>query len=93
VRPMDDEALLRAALSAIERRDWDTLRPLLHPYLHWTSPGGRIVRGRTRVMQELDDRPPSVLPSSYELRDGQIYRWFGPPVSRTGGDKRRQRSR
>ncbi|MBV8461698.1 MAG: nuclear transport factor 2 family protein [Acidimicrobiales bacterium] len=64
------------ALRAIERRDWDRLRPMLHPYLHWTDPGGRVTRGRTTVLRRLaDERPRTEPPASFELRDGQIYRW------------------
>ena len=67
------------AIAAIERRDWGKLKPLLHPYLHWTGPDGQITRGRTRVLRQLDGQPPSGLPVRYELRDGQIYRWVQHP--------------
>jgi hypothetical protein len=55
--------------------DWDALRLLLHPYVHWTRADGSRLRGRTKVMEWLQDagRPPE--PSAVELRDGQIYRW------------------
>jgi hypothetical protein len=51
----------------------------LHPYLHWTDPSGNTVRGRTRVLAKLHHRVPVGLPASYELRDGQIYRWREAP--------------
>jgi hypothetical protein len=63
------------ALAAIRRRDWDALRPLLHPYLHWTGADGRTVRGRVRVLALLADHPPTGRPVRHELRDGQVYRW------------------
>jgi hypothetical protein len=65
----------RQAHAAIVARDWAGLRPLLHPYLHWTDTDGTIVRGRSRVMAMLDGGPVPPPPTSVELRDGQIYRW------------------
>jgi hypothetical protein len=62
-------------LTAIERRGWDRLRPLLHPYVHWNTADGDVIRGRKRVMAHLASEPGSAAPSSYELRDGQVYRW------------------
>lgn len=62
------------AVAAIEARDWDVLKLLLHPYLHWTS-GGVTIRGRVKVLAHLASVPPVGPPVSYELRDGQIYRW------------------
>ena len=64
------------ALVAIESRDWDQLRLLLHPYVHWTEADGTTIRGRTRVLAMLAGAPCAAhRPSSVELRDGQIYRW------------------
>ena len=70
-----DEA--ERAIAAIESQDWDQLRMLLHPYLHWTGVDGNTVRGRTKVLAMLAANPPNAVhqPSSVELRDGQIYRW------------------
>jgi hypothetical protein len=65
---------VQAALGAIERRDWELLRRVLHPYVHWTE-NGATRRGRTKVLAHLVARPVADPPSSYELRDGQIYRW------------------
>lgn len=59
----------------IRARDWERLKPLLHPYLHWTSSDGRVIRGRTNVLAYLAAQPLSRLPRDYELRDAQIYRW------------------
>jgi hypothetical protein len=70
---MDDPIPL--AVLALERQDWDALKPLLHPYLHWTDSAGTTIRGRTQVMARLRERAPTGPPSSHELRDGQIYRW------------------
>jgi hypothetical protein len=64
----------QVVLDALARRDWELLRCVLHPYLHWTEDGVTI-RGRTKVLAHLADAPPSGPPVSYELRDGQIYRW------------------
>ncbi|WP_433294885.1 nuclear transport factor 2 family protein [Actinoplanes sp. CA-030573] len=66
---MDD--IVAAVLDAAARQDRAALVPLLHPYLHWTS-GGRTIRGRTNVFAHLAELR---APDSYELRDGQIYRW------------------
>ena len=67
------------ALAAIERHDWEALKPLLHPYLRWMTRDGETVRGRSKVMARLVDHPPSSPPWSCELRDGQIYRWTEGP--------------
>jgi hypothetical protein len=47
---------------------------LLHPYLHWSEPRTQI-RGRTKVFARLAASPKPRPPDTYELRDGQIYRW------------------
>jgi hypothetical protein len=65
----------QAAIAAIERRDWDELKPLLHPYLHWTDRDGNTLRGRKSVLKKLADERPTEPPAFHELRDGQIYRW------------------
>jgi hypothetical protein len=44
------------------------------PGLHWTE-AGRTIRGRTRVLEHVATSPPAGPPESYELRDGQVYRW------------------
>jgi len=62
------------ALDAIERRDWGQLERVLHPYVHWTE-NGATMRGRTKVLAHLAAHPGANPPISYELRDGQIYRW------------------
>jgi hypothetical protein len=71
---MDDVA--RRAHAAMMDGDWDGVRRLLHPYLHWTDGHGDTARGRTNVMAMLQRAgTPPAPPSSVELRDGQIYRW------------------
>jgi len=62
-------------VAAIEAADWERVKPLLHPYLHWTGPDGHMLRGRTIVLARITCRPPTGLPVRYELRDGQVYRW------------------
>lgn len=56
--------------------DWNLVRLLLHPYLHWTDLEGTTTRGREQVLAMLKQAtriPPEA--RSIELRDGQIYRW------------------
>jgi hypothetical protein len=63
-------------LEASITRDWDTVRLLLHPYLHWSDHNGVTLRGRTNVLQWLAARQaPLAPPTRIELRNGQIYRW------------------
>jgi hypothetical protein len=69
------EDTVRAVLDDAARGDWEALTPRLHPYLHWHTPDGRVLRGRRHVLAELRAQPPSAPPASHELRDGQIYRW------------------
>jgi hypothetical protein len=66
---------VRNVLAAIHDEDWDGLKRLLHPYLHWTDAAGEQIRGRRRVLARLAETRPAGPPSSCELRDGQIYRW------------------
>jgi hypothetical protein len=69
---MDDH--VRVVLRAIEEPDPDTLKRVLHPYLHWTE-NGRTVRGRNTVMALLADRRYLAPPASIEVRGDQVYRW------------------
>jgi hypothetical protein len=70
-----DEVAERAYQSMLDR-DWVTLRPLLHPYLHWTGTDDVTLRGRTKVLAMLTERAnPPERPMSVELRDNQVYRW------------------
>ncbi|MGY1746915.1 hypothetical protein [Blastococcus sp. SYSU D00695] len=64
-----------AVLAALAAGDRSGLRLLLHPHLHWTTPEGTVVRGRTRVLALLETSPLPPRPASVELRDGQVYRW------------------
>jgi hypothetical protein len=73
------EDVVRRAYEAMRARNWDDLRLLLHPYLHWASSDGRTVRGRIKVMAMLAERDPLLWPTSVEVRDDQIYRWREPP--------------
>jgi hypothetical protein len=67
--------LARQAHAAIIAGQWDALRPLLHPYLHWTDVNG-TVRGRSKVIAMLTGAATiPAEPKSVEIRDGQIYRW------------------
>jgi hypothetical protein len=69
----------RAAYAAMQARDWDSLRLILHPYLHWTASDGSRLRGRTKIIERLQNVELPAEPAAVELRDGQIYRWQEPP--------------
>ena len=75
---MDD--VTRAAYEALLACDWERLRLLLHPYLHWSAADGTRLRGRTKVLERLQHAAP-VVPVAVELREGQIYRWQEPRKS------------
>ena len=66
--------IIEDVLAAVERQDWSRVKLLLHPYLHWKEPGVAI-RGRVKVLGRLQNGSPAAAPTSYALRDGQIYRW------------------
>ncbi len=72
------DPVVRDVLGVIGCRDWDELRLLLHPYLHWTSSDGRTIRGRRNVLAYLAATRSAGSPTEYELRDAQIYRWTEP---------------
>ncbi len=63
-----------AVLHTIEAGDWAEFAKLVHPYVHWTE-NGHTTRGRTRVMALLSQHHTAAPATSYELRDGQVYRW------------------
>jgi hypothetical protein len=80
---MDDDlafvdGVTQTAYEAMLTRDWDGLRRLLHPYLHWTTSDGTRIRGRVTVIERLRHAAPPAAPDAVELRDGQIYRWREP---------------
>ncbi len=66
-------------LDAIERRDWERVKRLLHPYVHWTTAAEEHLRGRHKVIDRLSRDPPPAPPAFHELRDGQVYRWIDTP--------------
>jgi hypothetical protein len=67
--------------AAIDGQDWDRVRLLLHPYLHWQLADGAILRGRVKVLALLQETGPPDPPGQVELRDGQVYRWTrGGPI-------------
>ncbi len=69
------EAAARFVLDAFAAGERDVLRLVLHPYLHWTTADGTIVRGRDQVLAMLADRTSLDPPTSVVLRDGQVHRW------------------
>ena len=72
----DERSAVEAVHAALAAKDGPGLRLLLHPYLHWTDPTGRHLRGRTKVLEYLADAGHLAgPPASVEVRDGQIYRW------------------
>jgi hypothetical protein len=77
--PVAVDEVVRASHGAMLERDWDALRLMLHPYLHWTTADGDRLRGRTKVMARLQATASPTEPIAVELRDGQIYRWQEPP--------------
>lgn len=68
------DQLVGEVVNAIERGDRQFLGRVLHPYVHWTENGAKT-RGRSKVLARLADHPVTDRPVSYELRDGQVYRW------------------
>ena len=68
------DEIVRAVLDSVGRADWERVRLLLHPYLHWREPGVAL-RGRRNVLERLAAGPAPEPPDEIELRDGQIYRW------------------
>jgi hypothetical protein len=79
----DDPRLVAGVTHAVHdamlARDWERLRYMLHPYVHWTTADGLRIRGRTKIMLRLQNSEPLEEPVSVELREGQIYRWQEPP--------------
>lgn len=69
------DPVVREALEAAARRDWNTLRLKLHPYVRWRSAADTTLSGRNTVLTMLVESPPPRAPAAYELREGQIYRW------------------
>lgn len=69
--------MVQRALDALSRGDAAAMRELVHPYVHYSRSDGRVIRGRSRMLTELDGALPAA-PASIELRDGQIYRWTEP---------------
>jgi hypothetical protein len=43
------DEVVRAAHDAMLASDWDRLRLILHPYLHWTAADGSRLRGGPRL--------------------------------------------
>jgi hypothetical protein len=66
-------------LDTIERRNWERLRRLLHPEVHWTTAVEEHLLGPTAVIDRLAGDPPPAPPAFHELRDGRIIRWIDTP--------------
>ena len=77
------DQIVADVLEAEAARNWDELKLLLHPYLQWSAAGGVVLRGRTNVLRWLAARTTRLgPPESFEVRDGQIYRWIGSAICR-----------
>ena len=63
-----------AAWAAMDLGEWDELRGLLHPHLHFDD-GSTSIRGRSTLLEHLRDSPTPRPPRNVEIRDGQVYRW------------------
>ncbi len=72
------DSVVGDVLEAATKRDWDTLRLKLHPYVRWKPASGETLNGRNAVLAMLAESAPLTQPAAYELRDGQIYRWTAP---------------
>jgi hypothetical protein len=66
-------------LDAIERRNWERLRRLLHSKVHWTTAVEEHLHGPTAVIACLAEDPPPAPPAYHEQLDGQIIRWIDTP--------------
>ena len=66
-------------LDAIERRDWQRLRRLLHPEVRWTTAVEEHLHGPDAVIALLSGDPPPAPPAYHELRDGLVLRWIDTP--------------
>ena len=66
-------------LALIERRDWERLRRLLHPSVHWTTAVGDELVGPDEVIACLVEDPAPAPPGYHELRDGLLLRWIDTP--------------
>jgi hypothetical protein len=63
-----------AAWAAIDVGEWDDVRRLLHPSLHFEA-GTVVLRGRDAVLEHLRTHPTPKPPAAVEVRDGQLFRW------------------
>jgi hypothetical protein len=66
--------VVQTVLDAARNNDWEAVRLQLHPYLHWYDASGEV-RGRNNVVILLK-RGDAPAAAAYELRNGQIYRWW-----------------
>jgi len=64
---------------SIERRDWDRLRRLLHPDIHWTTAVEEHLHGPGAVITCLESDLPPAPPAYHEQRNGPMIRWIDTP--------------
>ena len=72
-----------AAWAAMDAGEWGELRPLLHPYLHWTDGDVAPARPEQRARAP-PGHPTPRPPREVEVRDGQVYRWVREDPRRDG---------
>jgi hypothetical protein len=63
-----------AAWAAVDAGEWDDVRRLLHPHLHFQD-GAIALHGRNAALEHLRSHPTPKPPAAVEVRDGQLYRW------------------
>ena len=79
VRVAEQVPAVGNVLDAIERRDWERLRRLLHPDVHWTTAVDEQLRGPDEVIDRLERDPPPAPPAFHEIVDGRVRRWIDTP--------------
>lgn len=75
----DMEPRVCRVLDAIEARDWDELKGLLDPEVHWTTAIEDQLHGPDAVISAFQHDPPPAPPSWHEDKDGLIVRWIDCP--------------
>jgi hypothetical protein len=66
-------------LDSIERRNWDRLRRLLRPEVHWTTAVEEHLHGPDAVIACLEGDSRPAPPAYHEQRDGRMVHWIDTP--------------
>lgn len=75
----DMEPRVCRVLDSIEARDWEELKRLLDPEVHWTTAIEDQLHGPDAVAKAFEHDPPPAPPSWHEVKDGLIVRWIDCP--------------